>query len=214
MNRVNVQTWDKGQICPDLGVAVLAGGASRRFGSDKALFRIDDTGPTLIERIVTVAKQLSDEVTIIGHKQYENIKLGVPVVADDYPQRGPLGGIATALRALLRPRVLVLACDMPCLSIPLLSWMAKLETDADVVVPQTNDGQFQPAHAIYRLSALPAIETALATSNGAVTSFFPSVRLRVISESEMRIFDPGLDSIVSLNRPEDLNRVNGCIGRN
>jgi molybdopterin-guanine dinucleotide biosynthesis protein A len=200
------------KLCPDLAVAVLAGGASSRFGADKALYRICDQGPTLLERSVATGKRLSDRVAVIGHAKYLGITHGIPVYPDEQPGRGPLGGIATAFRVLDRPRVLVLACDMPCLSVALLRWMVALPTEADVVAPYTADGRYQTLHAIYRRSALPAIDRALAVGTGSIVSFYPDVDVRSVTEPEMKAFDAQLDSLLSVNHVENIERARRCVG--
>jgi molybdopterin-guanine dinucleotide biosynthesis protein A len=196
---------------PDLAVAVLAGGASSRFGTDKALFKLGHRGPTLLERSVSVGIQLTDTIAVIGHPKYQELLPKIPVIADDLPGRGPLGGIATAFRCLDRPRLLVLGCDMPCLSVALLRWMAEVPTDADIVVPLTSDGRYQTIHAIYNRSVLPAISRALDRGSGAVISIYPELAVRSVTEMEMRILDPRLDSLLSLNRRQDIERAQQCI---
>lgn len=200
-----------GEIYPDLAVAVLAGGKSTRFGQDKALVRVVPNGPTLIEQTIATVRSLSDSVVVIGSDRFRRLSLDGSIQPDDEPDRGPLGGIATALRMIERPRVLVVACDMPCLSIPLLSWMAGRRSDADVLIPRTGDGRWQPMHAIYRRSALPAVEAALKTDAASVRSIFPHLSVEVIAEAELRQFDPELSSLFSLNRPEDLDRARHCV---
>lgn len=74
-----------------LGV-VLAGGQSRRFGSDKALAELD--GRTLLEQAVATAARWSDRVVVVGRSSAP-----VPTLPD-WPASGlgPLGGLAAALR--------------------------------------------------------------------------------------------------------------------
>jgi molybdopterin-guanine dinucleotide biosynthesis protein A len=199
------------KIYPDLAVAVLAGGESRRFGADKALVRLVPDGPPLIARIVTKALELSPLVAVVGHERYSDLNLDVPIFQDEEIERGPLAGIATAMRRLDRPRVLILACDMPCLSVPLLRWMIERPTHGDVVIPRTSDGRWQPLHAIYQRSALPEIDRSLRTGNGAVRSILPGLVVDTLDESELRVIDPGLTSLFSLNRPEDLEVARSCI---
>lgn len=81
-----------------LGV-VLAGGASRRMGADKALIEIN--GMAMAAR-ATLALQSAglDEVIVVGGDADRLSDLGLTVVPDLYPGRGPLGGIITALVAL------------------------------------------------------------------------------------------------------------------
>jgi molybdopterin-guanine dinucleotide biosynthesis protein A len=201
------------QIYPDLAVAVLAGGMSSRFGADKALVSLVPGGSPLIAQIVAKALGLSDLVAIIGHERYAGLDLSVPVLPDNEPGSGPLGGMATALQRLDRPRVLVVACDMPCLSLPLLRWMIERTVDADVLIPRTDDGRWHPMHALYQQSALPAIERSLRSGSGAVRSILPLLSVEAIGEAELRGIDPDLESLFSLNRPEDLERAVQCVSR-
>ena len=74
-----------------LGI-VLAGGLSRRFGSDKALALAD--GIALINRAIATLSTSCDEVLVTGRAEAP-----VPVLAD-WPRScmGPLGGVAAGLR--------------------------------------------------------------------------------------------------------------------
>ena len=199
------------KIYPDLAVAVLAGGKSSRYGADKALVRLVPGGPTLIEQIVSKALELSQTVAVIGHERYATLNLDVPIFQDEEVGRGPLAGIATAMRRLDGPRLLVLACDMPCLSLPLLRWMIERPTESDVVIPRTADGRWQPMHAVYQRSALPEIEQSLSIGKSAVRSILPSLAVDAIEEPELRAIDPELRSLFSLNRPEDLVHAMSCV---
>lgn len=72
--------------------AVLAGGKSTRFGSDKALAVLN--GETLLARAVARLEPWCRMVIAVGREHAP-----VPVVADwPGPGLGPLGGIAAALR--------------------------------------------------------------------------------------------------------------------
>jgi len=105
----------------DVVGVVLAGGQSRRMGRDKALLRLDD-GRTLLERTVRVLRTVGlDDVVLSVSSPERALALreaapsvaALPVVADDAPGRGPLGGLAAALRARPGHAVLLVACDLP-----------------------------------------------------------------------------------------------------
>ena len=92
---------------------VLAGGQSRRFGSDKALARLD--GATLLELAVGRLAGWCDAVVVAGRAEAP-----CEVVADwPAPGMGPLGGIAGALRlARARGFDAVLTCGVDSPGLP------------------------------------------------------------------------------------------------
>lgn len=128
--------------------AVLAGGQSRRFGSDKALALLD--GRTLLELAVARLAGWCDAVVAIGRGEAP-----VPTVPDwPQPGMGPLGGIAGALHharaggygAVLTMGVdsLGLPDDLPALLAPGPAYLSD-----------------QPVVALWPVSALAAAEEIL-----------------------------------------------------
>jgi molybdopterin-guanine dinucleotide biosynthesis protein A len=97
---------------PRLGGLVLAGGASRRMGEDKAL--LDWGGRRAIDRVFELAASVCGDQVLVSGRDY-----GLPFVADPYPLAGPTAGIlagASALRAQGCAGLLVLAVDAPTLT--------------------------------------------------------------------------------------------------
>lgn len=96
---------------PILG-AILCGGRSARFGSDKALAAIGEA--TMGERIVAAMRAAgADPVMAIGGTA--GAVLSIPTIADLRPGDGPLGGLATALLWAKSGIVVVVPCDLPLL---------------------------------------------------------------------------------------------------
>ena len=89
----------------EASAAILAGGRSSRFGSDKALALLD--GRPLIEQILAQLDNAFAEVLISCDDTAKFSGLGVPVVADPVPGCGPLMGIASALGRARHERVFV-----------------------------------------------------------------------------------------------------------
>src|SRR5689334_16745960 len=90
---------------------ILAGGQSRRMGSDKAWLKFD--GKTLLERQVELAQKVgASEILISGRSNSDYSRFGLQVLHDRIPESGPLGGIERALDAASQPLLLVLAVDM------------------------------------------------------------------------------------------------------
>ena len=177
---------------------VLAGGASRRMGTDKALLDVGGV-PLLVTVIGTLAsvEGLTDFV-VVGRPGgavqdlVERFPLGagggrreltVRFIDDLWPGEGPLGGLISGLNALRdRPGqasgVAVLSCDLPRLHPATISELFRLlEADpaADSVM-SVRGGRPQPLHAVYRLRTLPRLLQSFRSGNRSVTSATASLR--------------------------------------
>src|SRR6187549_1944179 len=100
-------------------VLVLAGGASRRMGTDKRRVPIDGT-PMLLRTLDRLAG--SRVLLIIDPRDPPDLRLrgDVRVIADTRPGEGPLAALEAGLAAVSDPTVLVVAGDMPWLEPPAL----------------------------------------------------------------------------------------------
>ena len=138
---------------------VLAGGASRRMGRDKALLPLGET--TMIEQIAAAVRGAAGNVTLIGPVgRYQH--LGLPVIPDEIENCGPLGGLYTALRVTAADWNIVVACDMPGVTETFLKQMlqAAEESGGDCLVPETG-GKLDPLCAVYHCRLVHAAESAI-----------------------------------------------------
>ena len=197
-------------VASDITAVILAGGQSRRFGRDKALEPIG--GEPMIRRVIRRAANgvnASDVVVVVSSPERG---AGLPldplhrVAADVFPDCGPLGGIYSGLLAARTEWALVVACDMPLLSMPLLMHMSHLRSGMDAVVPMAG-GRPEPTHAFYSRRCLPAIRERLDAGDLKISSFFDRVRVRYLPEDGIRRLDPELLSFTNINRQGDLLRV-------
>jgi molybdopterin-guanine dinucleotide biosynthesis protein A len=197
---------------PPLSAAILAGGQSRRMGTDKALIRLTPDGPTLVERVVAAVRAVADDVFLVANDDRLAF-LGLRTVPDAVPGAGSLGGIYSAVAAANAEHCLVVACDMPFLSVPLLRALATQRRDYDVLAPflrvgenrqGQDDGVYETLHAIYGRGALPAMRGQLDAGRYRIVGFFPQVRVRALAEDEVRRHDPELRSFFNVNTPERL----------
>lgn len=184
---------------------VLAGGKNQRFGRNKALATID--GISLIERVVERLKPQTSQVLIVTSRERPDLPVTceAEILADVYPDKGPLGGIYTGLLASKSPHSLVVACDMPFLNTELLRYMVKQSPDFDVVVPRLEEGKLEPLHAIYSKACLGNIKTQLDWNHLRVDSILNTVRVRYVERAECQGFDPQLLSFFNINREADLD---------
>ena len=188
-----------------VALIVLAGGKNRRFGRNKALATIG--GISLIERVVERLKPQTSQVLIVTSREWPDfpVTCKAEILADVYPDKGPLGGIYTGLLASQSPHSLVVACDMPFLNTELLRYMVKQACDFDVVVPRLEEGKLEPLHAIYSKACLDNIKIHLDWNDLRVDSILNTLRVRYVERAECQKFDPQLLSFFNINREADLD---------
>ncbi len=128
---------------------LLVGGASRRFGSPKALAQYG--GETLAERAWRVLGDACDERIAVG-KADDGLPLPFPIVDDDSPVRAPIAGVVAGLRAAANDVCVFLPVDCPLVSPGALR---RLAAAADAVSPTG------PLPGAFRRSTLPLLEQKL-----------------------------------------------------
>src|SRR5688500_17570355 len=120
-----------------LTAAVLAGGKSLRMGTDKALLPL--RGKAMLAHVLERVAELQPKETMLlaNHERSYNC-VDVPIYQDVIAGQGALGGIYSAISYSHTPYTLVVACDMPLISVTLLRHMATLSLDGqyDVIVPR------------------------------------------------------------------------------
>jgi len=188
-----------------ISVVVLAGGASRRMGVNKALLELP-SGETLIERVLNSVRPLSDDFVIVSNTPELYAHLNGRLVSDEIVGAGPLAGLQAGLQAVRYDWAFVIACDMPLIDHRLVRFMAVLTEGYDAVVPLVDD-ELEPLHALYNKSCLPAIASHLAAGQRRMISFYSDVRVRRVEAGEIALFDPQGRTFFNANTPEDWERL-------
>ena len=189
----------------DIGSIVLAGGKGLRLGHEKALETVGNK--SLIQWVVFSLSFFSSDIIIVtAAKQFLSQFIGYPklrIVTDDYPGKGPLGGIYTGLAASDSFYNLVVACDMPFLNQALLDYMIQISANFDLVVPRLGN-MVEPLHAVYSKGCLAPIECLLKQGNLSVRELFTLVKVRYVEATEINRFDPKHLSFFNVNTEADL----------
>jgi molybdopterin-guanine dinucleotide biosynthesis protein A len=182
--------------------AVLAGGASRRMGRDKATLAVG--GVALAAGVLAAAAQVADPVVLVAPQGHPARTLGARVVTD--PGEGPLAALAAALAALEARHVLVLAGDHPGLAVELLAHLVALAPRGEAVACRRGP-RLEPLVAVYRRApALAAARARLAGPPGgrSLRGLLTGLDTVVVEEPAWRALDPGGRSFVDLDDPGDL----------
>lgn len=187
--------------------AVLAGGASRRMGTDKRELEIG--GAPLLRRAVDATRAVCADVVVVtapGRPVPDDLTAGVPVVEDLRPDAGPLAGIEAALHHARHELVLVLAGDhpgaAPAVLRSLVRTLAATES-ADAVALGTARGP-QPLVAAYRRRSRQVVSNLLDAGERRATTLPDHLTVVTVAESTWRDADPRGRTAFDVDTPDDL----------
>jgi len=138
---------------------IMAGGKSTRMGQDKALLSIN--GVPAIRYVCDQLKPYFDEILISSNNPKEHGIDAIKVVLDEIDGKGPLVGIASALRVSQNQINFVIACDIPEVDITAVKQLISKIDGFDAVIPKTGPSRYEPLFAVYRKNVLAEIDKAI-----------------------------------------------------
>jgi molybdopterin-guanine dinucleotide biosynthesis protein A len=188
---------------------IQAGGRSTRMGGEpKALLELG--GKRIIERVVDVLGGVLDELLVVTNTPDRYAFLGLPMVADAFPDGGALGGIYTGLRAAGGDAAFTVACDMPFLHPAIVRMVVDRASEGDVVIPRTGE-QLETMHAVYAKACLPPMETRLRAGRLKIIGFFPDVRVVELDAAPMARHRAPEIAFMNVNTPAELARARALV---
>lgn len=184
-----------------LSAVLLAGGESRRMGTDKAtiIFR----GQRLWERQLEILRELdSKRIFISGRIDPSWRPPGIELLLDEPPSRGPLSGLTRALARTETTHLAALAIDMPFVRTEHIRFLFSLAAPGCGVVPMI-DGRAEALCAIYPREASADFAAALAGTDFSLQSL---IRI-LVRNGKVRTVDipkAKYEIYRSVNEPGDL----------
>lgn len=186
--------------------AVLAGGKSSRFGSDKSrlIIRGKPIVASLLDRLAAAGCR---PLMIAGRVPPSGSNCVIPrsvvCIDDAIPNCGPMGGLQAAFSATDADAVFLLACDMPLISVALLRRICRAFQDGDAVVPVHN-GKLEPLCAIYPRRILPMVECCIAARRLAMHDLVRAIQARLLDLSALANVER---EFYNINTPQDYQRI-------
>ena len=187
---------------------VLAGGRGRRMRAEKA--RLSVPGGTLLERVVGQLAAHFDEVLVSvspgqdvkvgkakmkksgpsgqgeielkGSRPRSGARPGpeLRIVEDETRGQGPMAGVLAGLKAAANDVCAVVACDIPDVDVRFLRELVAAAARAEIAVPVTPAGDFEPLFAVYTKAVIPEIERLLRTGERSLIPLFGRCRTAAV----------------------------------
>lgn len=185
-----------------IGCVILAGGKSSRMGTDKALLAL--SGKNFITKLSEELDYFEEKLIARGN-QSEIKDVVWKCIPDIYIQRGPLGGIHSALLQCQSDALFCVSCDMPLVRSSLVKKLCRYfesKDEADVVIAVTEDGRKHPLCGIYRKSVLSVLEEQILDGNYRVMATLDKLKVEYIQLT----FEESAQ-LKNINTPEEYQNI-------
>jgi molybdopterin-guanine dinucleotide biosynthesis protein A len=195
-----------GAPAPLLGL-VLAGGASRRMGQDKASLTLHGR-PQLDWARELLARHCDEVFVSIRAGQHDDpVRRGQRVIIDTHDGAGPIAGIAAAQAAHPDHAWLVLACDLPFVDDACIETLVRHRDGRPVVAfASTHDGLPEPLCAIYEPASRDGVLAAIASGRNCPRKFILGTGVALLQQPDPAALD-------NVNTPDELARARGQLGQ-
>ncbi len=187
---------------------LLAGGRGVRFRGDKRIARVG--GVPLLAWAAAILGSVADDVVVVTRDE-AGARGRWHYVRDEFPDRGPMGGVLTGLRIVRNERALALPVDMPLLTVDFLSYLRDAGVESDITVPQWE--RLEPLVGVYPKACIALLEASLQRGEDSLGDFVRSTALtvRYVGEEEIRRFGDPRRMFFNINVPEDVETAEALL---
>jgi len=180
---------------------ILAGGKSRRMGTDKALLLFD--GKPLLLHMISLVEPFCDNTAISGQNS-DYSTFGLEMVPDLYSDCGPIAGVFSALTYSVSDWNLLVSVDVPFVNEELFLFLISNVGEYDCIIP-TNSSGFEPLIGLYNRRTLPVIEEMIKSGDYRLTNLLSKLNTRYVDCNHLIEKYPRL--FMNINRMEDYQSI-------
>jgi len=180
---------------------ILSGGLSRRFGSNKAIYKIN--GITFLDKIFTTLQSNFTNIFTIGKEPYSE---KMEFVSDFTNQQAPIVGIITALRHTTSSWNFIISVDMPYITSDIVNLLQKeiIGIDNNIIIPRVN-GRILPLFGLYHQNCLVYFEKAYLAKNYTLMNVISLLRPVVVDLSQYDMKLKNVNTFEQLKKSDKYN---------
>ena len=208
-----------------LAFVILVGGKSRRFGSDKGLYKFN--GKPLIMYQLEILSQFNYNIYMVAHSKkqvqeyinnidYRYISafiLDDENIVHDKNIRSPMIGMFSGFKELAKldyKKAFILSCDMPLIKYKIVELLIERSKDYDLCIPQWKNNYLEPLFAIYPIKkSLIRMQRNLENRTFKLLNIIDkNWKTNYISiETELKPLDENLQTFININNPIDIEKL-------
>jgi len=190
-----------------IACSILAGGkCSRMGGENKAFLRIDNNN--ILELAINVLDQIFDEIIIVTNSpdEFSSFKDKCEIITDVLKDKGPLGGIYSALLYTKQEALFVVPCDMPYLNTKLIQKEISTfsKSNCDALVPRVGK-YMEPIHSIFSKRIVNELYSFLNSDQKYyIRKFLNNIDVQYFNLEDSHFHN---QVFTNINTPEELERI-------
>ncbi len=182
---------------------IIAGGKSSRMGSDKGLILLHNK-PIILHVIENLKQSVNELVIISNISEYQ--EFGFPVIPDLIKEKGPAGGIHSALSQSTVNRNFIVSCDMPFINPHAINFMIENSVHDQITLP-IRKNKIEPLFGVYTTDCLPKWGELIQQGNIKLQQMIRNFKLNIIEVEKIIEFDK--NTFLNINTPSELILAQG-----
>lgn len=181
---------------------LLAGGKSSRMGKDKGLITLADK--PMVKYAIETMDAIGLSPTIVANND-EYASLGFPLIKDLIPDKGPMGGLHTAMEDNQATYVFLVSCDLPFVPKEAFQKLIDSINDQPIIVSEFM-GKINPLFALYHKDLKDQITKNIEEEKLKMQDFISETSCEKIDMQDLVLQSP--KRFTNINTPEDLDNTN------
>ena len=181
----------------NISAFILCGGKSSRMGTEKGL--VNYNNKPFIQLVIDAIEPITTNIFLVTDNQ-EYTDFNYPLVADIYKNKGPVGGIFSALDRSETENNLILSCDIPKISTNVIkNYLINNISDQKDVIFLSDDKNIYPLIGIYNKSVKPKFSEAISSNRIKLLSLLNELNCQVI-----KVNPRDFESLKNINTQDEL----------
>ena len=178
---------------------ILCGGQSKRMKTDKGLIVYQNL--TFVERIINELKPITNSIYLVT-KNNEYEIFGYPLIADIFENKGPVGGIFTALHYSNTEKNLIISCDVPKVTTEIFrKYLIPNYKNSEITFLSDGNSDY-PLIGIYSKNSIKDFETAIKNNHLKLLQL-----IETLDYNRIKIDDADRTVLLNVNTKADLEKL-------
>lgn len=187
----------------DIEAFILCGGQSRRMSRNKSF--IHWKGKSFLEWSIEAIKPIAHRITLVTNDPVY-LPLGLPIIQDLFPGKGPSAGIHAALNASEHGSTLILSCDCPMITSDLIRFLLDQSLEKDDVTYLRKDKVDYPLIGIYQKRMAHHFKKNLINGNNRLMKIIQTEKYKALE-----IPHQYYDQVQNINTPGDFAALENIV---